>query len=60
MAHAAMLAKTGILSNEDADAIIDGLEGILKDLNSGKLEFDLSCEDIHMFIEQVLTERRCV
>ena len=57
MAHAAMLAKTGILSNEDADAIIDGLEGILKDLNSGKLEFDLSCEDIHMFIEQVLTER---
>ena len=57
MAHAAMLAKTGILSNEDADAIIDGLEGILKDLNSGKLKFDLSCEDIHMFIEQVLTER---
>jgi len=57
MAHAAMLAKTGILSNEDANAIIDGLEGILKDLNSGKLEFDLSCEDIHMFIEQVLTER---
>ena len=57
MAHAAMLAKTGILSYEDADAIIDGLEGILKDLNSGKLEFDLSCEDIHMFIEQVLTER---
>lgn len=57
MAHAAMLAKTGILSDEDADAIIDGLEGILKDLNSGKLEFDLSCEDIHMFIEQVLTER---
>ena len=57
MAHAAMLAKTGILSNEDAAAIIDGLEGILKDLNSGKLEFDLSCEDIHMFIEQVLTER---
>ena len=57
MAHAAMLAKTGILSNEDADAIIDGLEGVLKDLNSGKLKFDLSCEDIHMFIEQVLTER---
>ncbi len=57
MAHAAMLSKQGIISEADADALTDGLEGILKDLESGKLEFDLSCEDIHMFIEQVLTER---
>ena len=57
MAHAAMLAKTGIISESDADALIDGLEGILNDLDSGKLEFDMSCEDIHMFVEQVLTER---
>ena len=57
MAHAAMLAAKGIISQKDADLLIDGLQGILDDLNTGKLEFDLSCEDIHMFVEQVLTER---
>ena len=57
MAHAAMLAGKGIISQQDADSLIDGLQGILDDLNSGALEFDLSCEDIHMFVEQVLTER---
>ena len=57
MAHAAMLAGKGIISQQDADSLIDGLQGILDDLNSGVLEFDLSCEDIHMFVEQVLTER---
>ncbi|MBQ5865427.1 MAG: argininosuccinate lyase [Oscillospiraceae bacterium] len=57
MAHAAMLAGKGIISQDDADALIDGLQGILDDLNSGKLDIDLSCEDIHMFVEQVLTER---
>ena len=57
MAHAAMLAGKGIITQKDADLLIDGLQGILNDLESGKLEFDLSCEDIHMFVEQVLTER---
>ena len=57
MAHAAMLGAQGIISGEDADAIIAGLEGILSDLDSGKLDFDPGCEDIHMFVEQVLTER---
>ena len=57
MAHAAMLAGKGIISQADADLLTDGLQGILEDLNSGALEFDLSCEDIHMFVEQVLTER---
>jgi len=57
MAHAAMLAGKGIISQADADLLIDGLQGILNDLDSGALEFDLSCEDIHMFVEQVLTER---
>ena len=57
MAHAAMLGAKGILSAEEAQALIDGLDGILNDLQSGALEFDLSCEDIHMFVEQVLTER---
>ena len=57
MAHAAMLGGKGIISQADADTLIDGLQGILDDLNSGKLQIDLSCEDIHMFVEQVLTER---
>ena len=57
MAHAAMLAGQGIISQNDADTLIAGLEGILKDLDSGALEFDWECEDIHMFVEQILTER---
>jgi len=57
MAHAAMLAEVGIISTKDADDLIDGLQGILDDIESGKLEFDPGCEDIHMFVEQVLTER---
>ena len=57
MTHAAMLAKQGIITEADADTLIDGLEGILKDLDSGALEFDWECEDIHMFVEQVLTQR---
>ena len=57
MAHAAMLAAQGIIGQEDADQLIDGLSQILQDLDSGALEIDLSCEDIHMFVEQVLTER---
>ncbi len=57
MAHAAMLGAKGIIEKAEADALIDGLQGILDDLNSGKLDFDMTCEDIHMFVEQVLTER---
>ena len=57
MAHAAMLASRGILSQQDADTLIGGLEGILQDLDSGALAVDLSCEDIHMFVEQELTAR---
>ena len=57
MAHAAMLGAKGIISQRDADALIEGLQGILEDLESRKLEIDLSCEDIHMFVEQVLTQR---
>jgi len=57
MIHAAMLAKQSIITQQDADVLIEGLEEILNDLDSGKLEFDLTCEDIHMFVEQVLTQR---
>ncbi|MBR6507431.1 MAG: argininosuccinate lyase [Clostridia bacterium] len=55
--HAAMLSKQGIISEADADALTKGLEAILADLESGTLQIDMSCEDIHMFVEQVLTER---
>ncbi|MEF2838666.1 MAG: argininosuccinate lyase [Oscillospiraceae bacterium] len=57
MAHAAMLGAKNIISKKEAETLIDGLQGILDDLNSGALEFDYSCEDIHMFVEQVLTQR---
>ena len=57
MAHAAMLGAKNIISKKEADTLIDGLQGILNDLESGALEFDFSCEDIHMFVEQVLTQR---
>ena len=55
--HAAMLSYKGIISQTDADTIIAGLEEILKDIDSGKLAIDMECEDIHMFVEQVLTQR---
>ena len=57
MAHAAMLGARNIITNEEADTLIEGLEGILADIDSGKLAIDMSCEDIHMFVEQELTAR---
>lgn len=57
MAHASMLGYKKIISAEESEKIIDGLQEILDDLESGKLGIDYSCEDIHMFVEQVLTER---
>ena len=57
MAHAAMLSYKGIISQADADALIAGLENILNDIDNGTLAIDMECEDIHMFVEQVLTER---
>ena len=57
MVHAQMLAKQGIISEGDAESLVAGLEGILADIESGELPIDMECEDIHMFVEQVLTER---
>lgn len=56
-AHAAMLAKQGIISQEDADAIDSGLVDILDDIEKGNIEFTIENEDIHMNIESILTER---
>ena len=57
IAHVTMLARQGILSEEDKDAIIKGLCGIREDLDSGKIEITSEYEDIHSFVEGVLTER---
>ena len=57
MAHAAMLSAQGIITEKESDSIIDGLQTILDDIESGALPIDLEAEDIHMFVEQVLTQR---
>ena len=57
MAHAAMLGKQGIISPSEAEQLIEGLAGILDDLNSGALAIDMTAEDIHMFVESELTKR---
>ncbi len=57
IAHAKMLAFKDIITKEDAEKIIEGLKCILADIENGKLEIDLKSEDIHMFVEQVLTSR---
>ena len=57
IAHAKMLAAQGILDAGEVEKIIRGLEGILNDLKAGSLAIDPAAEDIHMFVEQVLTER---
>ena len=57
MAHAAMLGEKGIITKAEADVLIDGLAGILEDLDSGRLAFDFTAEDIHMFVEAELTAR---
>ncbi|MBQ2401000.1 MAG: argininosuccinate lyase [Lachnospiraceae bacterium] len=57
IAHVTMLAKQGILSNEDRDVIIAGLNSIREDLENGTLEITTEHEDIHSFVEAHLTER---
>ena len=57
IAHATMLGECGIISKTNSKKIINGLREILSDIESGKLEIDLSKEDIHMFVEEELTNR---
>jgi len=57
MAHAAMLAKQGIITEAEAETLISGLEGILADIDSGALSINPDSEDIHMFVEEELTRR---
>ena len=57
MAHATMLCACGIISEKDRDEILGGLQGILADIQSGKLAIDPDAEDIHTFVEAELTAR---
>ena len=57
IAHATMLGDCGIIPKADSLQIIEGLKGILEDLESGALELDPTAEDIHMFVEAELTKR---
>ena len=57
IAHATMLGACGVISRQEAETICKGLEGILDDLESGKLAIDPNAEDIHTFVEGELTKR---
>lgn len=57
IAHATMLGKQGIIEQGESEKIVKGLKGILADIEAGTVEFSLDYEDIHMNIEQLLTER---
>ena len=57
IAHATMLEAVGVITKTDYISIVDGLSGIKYDIESGSLQFDMTAEDIHMFIESELTSR---
>lgn len=57
MAHALMLSSKGIITEKDAETIVNGLSDILDDIKSGKIAIDNEAEDIHTFVETLLTER---
>ena len=57
MAHVKMLAKQGILTEDERDQILAGLEGILEDVENGTLEISHAYEDIHSFVEATLIDR---
>lgn len=57
ISHAKMLAKQGIITDDECKSIVDGLKGIMQDISSGALKHEAEDEDIHMFVERVLTER---
>lgn len=56
IAHATMLAKTGIISNAERDQIVSGLKQVLEEIEAGKFTFALGDEDIHMAVEKRLTQ----
>ena len=57
IAHATMLGEQGIIPQQDADKIVQGLKDILADIQAGKVQFETDAEDIHMNVEKLLIER---
>ena len=57
VAHATMLGETGVVSREDSAAIVEGLKGIITDIDAGTLQIDMTAEDVHTFVEAELTRR---
>jgi argininosuccinate lyase len=57
IAHARMLGRIGVLLPTEAEAIIRGLEEVLADIEAGRVEFSVEAEDIHMNVEQLLTDK---
>ncbi len=57
IAHAAMLGEQGIISQEDAATIIQGLKDVLAEIDAGHVTFEVGAEDIHMNVEKILTEK---
>ena len=57
IAHATMLGNSGIITKKESEAIIDGLKGILSDVEAGKLEITSEYEDVHSFVEANLIDR---
>ena len=57
IAHATMLAEAGVISNDERDAIIQGLEQVRADIESGQFQWSVALEDVHMNIEASLTDR---
>ncbi len=57
IAHAEMLAGCGIITDADCEKIVSGLQEILSGLNNGEIKFDPDAEDIHTFVETLLTEK---
>ncbi len=57
IAHARMLGEQGIITKDEANAIIDGLEDVAKEIETGAFRFNDSMEDVHLAIEQRLTEK---
>jgi argininosuccinate lyase len=57
IAHATMLAKVGVLTEQERDQIVDGLHGVRADIEAGEFEWSVTLEDVHMNIEAKLTDR---
>ena len=57
IAHATMLGEQGIIDRDDANRIVEGLRGILADVEAGRVQFAIDAEDIHMNVEKLLIER---